>query len=212
MRELTVVVADDDERIRHDFAQLLELEPDITVVGVAADGRAAVELCRALTPQVCVMDVRMPRLNGIDATASIRQHPGAPRLLVVTTFDLDEYVLSAVRAGASGFLLKDTAPEQLADAVRTVARGDGIVSPRATGRLLQELTRSRSRHSAATPLTERESELVRLMARGLRNEEIAVVAGISRATVKTHVSSILAKLGLTSRLQIVVWAYENGIA
>jgi DNA-binding NarL/FixJ family response regulator len=211
---LRVVVADDDPRIRGDFTALLDLEPDITVVGTADDGAQAVELSSRLLPHVVVMDVRMPGRNGIEATRALRRrHRDRCRVLVVTTFDLDEYVLGAVRAGAAGFLLKDQAPDLLAPAVRTVAAGDGVVSPRATARLLRELVApGLDDQRPPAGLTEREAEVVTLMARGLSNDEIALRAGITRATVKTHVSNVLAKLGLTSRLQVVVWAYENGLA
>jgi DNA-binding NarL/FixJ family response regulator len=211
---IRVLVADDDARVRRDFRALLELEPDLEVVGTADDGAAAVRLGQRLCPDVVVMDVRMPVMNGIEATRALRRDgPLRCRVLVVTTFDLDEYVLGAVRAGASGFLLKDQAPEQLAAAVRTVHVGEATVAPRAMARLLAELVLPVDQQQPGHPrLTEREVELVRLLARGLSNVEIAATAGITRATVKTHVSSILAKLGLTSRLEIVVWAYERRIA
>ncbi len=211
---LRVVVADDDPRVRTDFSTLLDLEPDIAVVGTAADGADAVELAARLLPHVVVMDVRMPGRSGIEATRILRRrHRDRCRVLVVTTFDLDEYVLGAVRAGAAGFLLEDQAPELLAPAVRTVAAGEGVVAPRATARLLRELVApGLAPDRPPAGLTEREAEVVALMARGLRNDEIARRAGITRATVKTHVSNVLAKLGLTSRLQVVVWAYENGLA
>lgn len=211
---LRVVVADDDPRVREDFTALLGLEPDIAVVGTAADGEAAVQVASQLRPHVVVMDVRMPGRDGIDATRALRRrHLDRCRVLVVTTFDVDEYVLGAVRAGAAGFLLKDQAPDLLAPAVRTVAAGEGVVSPRATARLLRELVSpGLADHRPPAGLTEREAEVVRLMARGLSNEEIAQEARIARATVKTHVSNVLAKLGLTSRLQVVVWAYEHGLA
>lgn len=208
------MIADDDARVRRDFRTLLELEGDIDVVAVVADGAQAVEVGGRLRPDVVVMDVRMPFVNGIDATYRLRSVLEAgSRVLVVTTFDLDDYVLGAVRAGASGFLLKDRAPEQLADAVRTVAVGEAIVDPRATARLLAELvapTPVSTGHPG--PLTDREVEVVRLLAKGLSNEAIAAEAAISRSTVKSHVSSILAKLELTSRIQIVVWAFEHGWA
>jgi DNA-binding NarL/FixJ family response regulator len=209
---IRVVVADDDPRVRQDFAVLLDLEPDITVVGTAADGTEAVAAGVDLRAHVVVMDVRMPGTNGIEATRRLRlRSRDRCRVLVVTTFDLDDYVLGAVRAGAAGFLLKDQAPEQLAAAVRTIAAGEGIVSPRATARLLREFVGPGPVDARPGGLTEREADLVTLMAGGLSNEEIAERARISRATVKTHVSNILAKLGLTSRLQIVVWAYEHGL-
>lgn len=209
----TVVIADDDPRIRHDFSTILGLEDDLEVVGAVADGAAAIECCRRLMPHVVVMDVRMPVMDGIEATRHIRNLSGDPcRILSVTTFDLDDYVLGTIRAGASGFLLKDQAPHLLAPAVRTVTRGDGIVSPRATARLLQELVRPAFDSARpAVGLTAREEEVVRLLARGLTNEEIAARAFISKATVKSHVSHILVKLGLSTRLEVVVWAYERGL-
>lgn len=211
---IRVVVVDDDERVRLDFRQLLDLESDLEVAAVASDGAAAVEVCGRLLPDVVVMDVRMPGMDGIEATRRLRRaHTDRCRVLVITTFDLDDYVLAAVRAGASGFLLKDHAPGQLAPAVRTIAAGDAIVAPRATARLLREFVRPDvALGRAPGPLTEREAYLVHLLARGLSNEEIAAQAFISRATVKTHVSHILTKLDLVSRIQVVVWAYENGLA
>ena len=209
---IRVIIVDDDERVRSDFRDLLQLEPDLVVVAVAGEGSVAVELCRRLRPDVVLMDVRMPGMNGIEATHVIRAAGGeCCRVLVITTFDLDEYVLGAVHAGASGFLLKDQAPDHLAEAVRTVARGEAIVSPRATARLLTELVRPAATIDRTHPLlTGREIEVIVLLAGGLSNDEIASSAAISRATVKTHVSSILTKLGLSSRIQILVWAYERG--
>jgi DNA-binding NarL/FixJ family response regulator len=208
---IEVVIADDDPRVRADFRTILELEDDLRVVAVEPDGAAAVEACRRLRPDVAVLDVRMPVLDGIEATQRLRSDPGArTKVLVVTTFDLDDYVLGAVRAGASGFLLKDQAPDVLASAVRTVARGEAIVAPRATARLLRELLPAAGFDPSGV-LTDREVEIARLVALGLSNEDAAAAAGISRATVKTHVSNILLKLGCTSRLQIAVWAYEHGI-
>jgi DNA-binding NarL/FixJ family response regulator len=211
---LRVVVVDDDARIRADFRSILELEVGIEVVGVASDGVMGVELCERLQPDVVVMDVRMPEMNGIDATARLRRHnPTTCRVLVVTTFDLDEYVLGAARAGASGFLLKDQAPDDLAEAVRTAARGEAMVSPRATARLLAEFVpRASVKSAAVAALTEREQQVVQWMAQGLSNDEIAAAAFVSLGTVKTHVSNVLTKLALSSRLQVVVWAYENGLA
>lgn len=212
--ELRVLIADDDPRVQHDFAALVELEPDLTVVGVAVNGEEAVERAMRLLPHVVIMDVRMPVMNGIEATRVLRRrHNDRCRVLVVTTFDLDAYVLGAVRAGASGFLLKDQAPDLLARAVRTVAAGEGVVSPRATARLLRELIDPHLGTSTRPAgLTEREVQVVALMARGLSNEQIAERASITRATVKTHVSNVLAKLGLSSRLQVVVWASQHGLA
>lgn len=210
-RALRVLVADDDARLRDDLCRLLDLEPDMTVVGAAADGAEAVRVAERTRPDVVVMDVRMPVLDGIGATRLLRRRVGEGcRVLVMTTFDLDEYVVGAVRAGAAGFLLKDSAPDDLADAVRTVSSGEGVVSPRATARLLHRFAEPVA--STDPRLTPREADLVRLLARGLSNAEMAAAAHISRATVKTHVSNILTKLGLSSRLQLVVWAYDHGLA
>jgi DNA-binding NarL/FixJ family response regulator len=210
--KIRVLIADDDERVRRTFTALLQLEPDMIVVQAVNDGEMAVEEATRLQPDVIVMDIRMPRLDGIAATTKVRaQNPSWGRILVVTTFDLDEYVLGAARAGASGFLLKDQAPEELAKAVRLVASGEAIVSPRATARLLQEFVRPARNDAAIKLLTERELDVVRLMAKGLSNDDIASEAFISLGTVKTHVSSILSKLQLQSRIQIVVWAFENDV-
>jgi DNA-binding NarL/FixJ family response regulator len=211
---LRVVIADDDARVRRDFRSLLELEPDIEVVGLAPDGAVAIDLAARLQPDVVVMDVRMPAMDGIAATKRLREgNPPHSRVLVITTFDVDEYVLGAARAGASGFLLKDDAPEELARGVRTVAAGDALVSPRATARLLHEFVVASPRHTdAVAALTDREIDIVRLMAKGLNNDQISEAAVISLGTTKTHVSNVLAKLNLQSRIQIVVWAYENGVA
>jgi DNA-binding NarL/FixJ family response regulator len=210
--KISVLIADDDERVKRTFTALLELEPDIVVVATVNDGEMAVEVAARLQPDVIVMDIRMPRLNGIEATTRVRaQNPNWGRILVVTTFDLDEYVLGAARAGASGFLLKDQAPEELAKAVRLVASGEAIVSPRATARLLQEFVRPFGDDAAIRLLTDRELDVVRLMAKGLSNDDIAREAFIALGTVKTHVSSILAKLHLQSRIQVVVWAFEHRV-
>jgi DNA-binding NarL/FixJ family response regulator len=211
---LRVVIADDDARVRRDFRSLLELETDIEVVGLAPDGAVAVDLAGRLQPDVVVMDVRMPVMDGIAATKRLREgNPTHSRVLVITTFDVDEYVLGAARAGASGFLLKDDAPEELARGVRTVAAGDALVSPRATARLLHEFVVASPRYTdAVAALTDREIDIVRLMAKGMNNDQISEAAVISLGTTKTHVSNVLAKLNLQSRIQIVVWAYENGVA
>jgi DNA-binding NarL/FixJ family response regulator len=211
---LRVVIADDDARVRRDFRSLIELEPDIEVVGLAPDGAVAIDLAARLQPDVVVMDVRMPAMDGIAATKRLRKgNPTHSRVLVITTFDVDEYVLGAARAGASGFLLKEDAPEELARGVRAVAAGDALVSPRATARLLHEFVVVSPRYTdAVAALTDREIDIVRLMAKGMNNDQISEAAVISLGTTKTHVSNVLSKLNLQSRIQIVVWAYENGVA
>jgi DNA-binding NarL/FixJ family response regulator len=213
---LRVVVTDDDAEVRNDLRRLLELEPDIEVVAVANDGRHAVEVCAFHEPDVVVMDVRMPVLDGIAATLAIRSAAKAcggsgPAVLILTTFDLDEYVLGAVRAGAAGFLLKDQAPELLAAAVRTVSRGEAILAPRATARLIEEFTEPRRHDSPVHGLTRREVDVLRLIAQGLSNDEIAAALVVSVATVKTHVSNLLTKLQVDNRLQAVIWAYEHDV-
>jgi DNA-binding NarL/FixJ family response regulator len=222
-RKLRVIVADDDVSMRQDLRRLLELEPDIEVVAIAQDGQHAVQQSARLHPDVVVLDVRMPVLDGISATRLLR-HPDRdhdfvgenevlPAVLILTTFDLDEYVLGAIRAGAAGFLLKDQAPELLAPAVRTVARGEAILGPRATARLLEEFTKAPSIESPVLDsLTRREREVLALVSQGLSNEEVAESLIVSVPTVKTHVSNLLMKLGLENRVQAVVWAYENGVA
>jgi DNA-binding NarL/FixJ family response regulator len=211
-----VVVADDDYSVRHDLRRLLELEPDIEVVAIAHDGQHAIEQCRALEPDVVVLDIRMPVMNGIAATRILR-HPSdatthVPAVLVLTTFDLDDYLLGAIRAGAAGFLLKDQAPERLAEAVRTVANGEAILAPRATARVLEELTQPRTTQSPKLLLlTPRERMVLELMAKGRSNDEIAEELFVSVPTVKSHVSNLLTKLDLENRIQVVVWAYENRV-
>jgi DNA-binding NarL/FixJ family response regulator len=213
---LRVVVADDDDSVRHDLRRLLELEPDIEVVAVAHDGQHAIDHSVALRPDVVVLDVRMPVLDGIAATHALR-HPKdplahVPAVLVLTTFDLDEYILGAIRAGAAGFMLKDQAPERLAGAVRTVANGEAVLAPRATARLLEEFTQPRtSLHPALPFLTPRERTVLELIAKGWSNDEIAAALFVSIPTVKTHVSNLLTKLELDNRIQVVVWAYENRV-
>jgi DNA-binding NarL/FixJ family response regulator len=215
LRVLRVLVVDDDANVRNDFRRLLELESDINVVGVAHDGSDAINQCTNLSPDVVVMDIRMPVLDGIAATQTIRSTDNAPAVLILTTFDLDEYVLGAIRAGAAGFLLKDQAPELLANAVRTVANGEAILGPRATARLLAEFIQPST--AAANPstlldtLTKREYDVLLHVAQGLSNEEIAEALYVSIPTVKTHMSNLLMKLGIENRVQVVVWAYENGV-
>ncbi|MEV0321470.1 response regulator [Streptomyces sp. NPDC050658] len=211
---LRLVIADDHEVVRAGYAGLLATQPDFTVVGTAADGAQAVGLCRELRPDLVLMDVRMPVMDGIEATA--RLAGTGTRVLILTTFDLDEHVYDALSAGAAGFLLKDVTAERLFDAVRVVAAGEGLLAPTVTRRLIAEFARLRpgpptepaARLDALTP---RETEVLRLIAEGLSNPEIAGRLHVSEETVKTHVSRVLAKLGLRDRTQAVVAAYETGL-
>jgi DNA-binding NarL/FixJ family response regulator len=216
---IRVLLVDDQELMRAGFRMILDAQPDIEVVGEAADGVVALGLAARLRPDVVLMDVRMPRLDGIEATrrllaASAQQGIDAPVVLVLTTFDLDEYVVGALRAGASGFLLKDLSASGLAEAVRVVARGDALLAPAATRRLVSELVRrfpdpgSRSRLDA---LTEREREVLHAVGTGLTNTEIAQRLFISEGTVKTHVGRLLDKLAARDRVQLVITAYECGL-
>jgi DNA-binding NarL/FixJ family response regulator len=213
---ISIVVADDHEVVRAGFAALLDTQPDFTVLGTAADGAEAVRLCRELTPDVVLMDVRMPGTDGIEAT---RQLSGSTKVLILTTFDLDEYVFDGLRAGASGFLLKDVTAERLFDAVRVVAAGEALLAPAVTRRLIAEFARIRPHQAPTGPrapaalsaLTPRETEVLRLVAEGLSNPEIAMRLVVTEETVKTHVSRLLAKLGLRDRTQAVVVAYESGL-
>ena len=212
-RGTRVVVVDDQALVRGGFAMILGAEPDIDVVGEAEDGLQATRLVAELQPDVVLMDVRMPRMDGIEATRRITA-AGRSHVLVLTTFDLDEYVYDAIRAGASGFLLKDVRPRDLAHAVRTVAAGDSLVAPAVTRRLLEQFTRrpppGRKADRLST-LTERETEVLGLMARGWSNTQIAGYLVVSETTVKTHVTRILTKLGVRDRVQAVVVAYETGL-
>jgi DNA-binding NarL/FixJ family response regulator len=207
---ITVVVADDHEVVRTGYAALLATQPDFTVAGTAADGAAAVRLCGSERPDVVLMDVRMPGMDGIEAT---RRLAGGPRVLILTTFDLDEYVYEALRAGASGFLLKDVTAERLFDAVRVIASGEALLAPTVTRRLIGEFARRRPRPRPPelASLTPRETEVLRLVAEGLSNTEIAARLVVTEETVKTHVSRMLAKLALRDRTQAVVAAYESGL-
>jgi DNA-binding NarL/FixJ family response regulator len=213
---IRIVLVDDQELVRTGFRMVLDAQPDMTVVGEAADGLAAVEFARAHSADVMVMDARMPRMDGVAATRQIRQAGDRPRVLMLTTFDLDEYAFAALKAGASGFLLKDVPPEELLFAIRAVHSGDAVVAPSTTRRLLDRfapmLPAADPRAAAElAELTERERQVLILVAQGLSNAELAQRLFVSEATVKTHVGRILAKLGLRDRVQAVVYAYENGL-
>jgi len=215
---IRVVIVDDQPLVRAGLRMILEVETDIEIVGEAGDGDEAVRVARTSAPDVVLMDVRMPRRDGIAATRLLVEgRADAPRVLILTTFDLDEYVYEALRAGASGFVLKDLSPEQLVDAIRIIARGESLLAPVVTRRVIAEFVR-RPPASARPPapglddLTARELEILRLIARGLSNAEIAAQAFVSEPTVKTHVARILMKLGLRDRVQVVVYAYERGLA
>ena len=210
---IRLVVADDQTLVRRGFAMILDHEPDLEVVGEAGNGHEAVERCRALEPDVVLMDVRMPEMNGVDATAIITRSLTA-RVLMLTTFDLDAYVYDAIRAGASGFMLKDVRPDDLAHAVRTVASGDTMLAPAITRRLIEEFCARPAPGRAPdtlSGLSPRELEVLALIARGLSNAEIAQELFVSPTTVKTHVTRLLTKLGLRDRVQVVVMAYECGL-
>ena len=219
---IRIVVADDHEVVRAGFAALLDTQPDFSVLGTASDGADAVSACRSLRPDVVLMDIRMPGTDGITATQQLAAAENPPKVLILTTFDLDEYVFDALRAGASGFLLKDVTAERLFEAVRVVAAGEALLAPTVTRRLISEFARLRPQAAAGGPvaavrpsalaaLTPRETEVLRLVAEGLSNTEIAARLVVTEETVKTHVSRILAKLGLRDRTQAVVVAYESGL-
>jgi len=209
-----VLIADDQSLVRAGFRLVLEGHPDIEVVGEASDGEQAVHGAGRLAPDVVLMDIRMPQLDGIEATRRITER-GSARVLVLTTYDLDEYVYDALQAGASGFLLKDTPPEQVADGIRAVAAGEALLAPTVTRLLIEEFARLGATRRARPPeldeLTPRELEVLRLLARGLSNAEIAETLVLSETTVKTHVTHVLGKLGLRDRVQAVVLAYESGL-
>jgi DNA-binding NarL/FixJ family response regulator len=237
---IRIVIADDHQVVRTGYSALLDTQPDFSVVGTAGDGAEAVRLCRELHPEVVLMDVRMPQLDGIEATRRLLE-PGAaaaappaalsaappaarpgdqrppPRVLVLTTFDLDEYVYDALRAGASGFLLKDVTAERLFDAVRVVAAGEALLAPTVTRRLISEFAQLRPSAPAGAPaaalgaLTPRETQVLRLVAEGMSNPEVARRLVVTEETVKTHVSRMLSKLGLRDRTQAVIAAYESGL-
>ncbi|HTX83111.1 MAG TPA: response regulator transcription factor [Streptosporangiaceae bacterium] len=214
-----IIVADDHQVVRTGFAALLDTQPDFIVLGTASDGAEAVQMSLELRPDVVLMDVRMPGTDGIEATRQLSACENSPRVIILTTFDLDEYVYDALRAGASGFLLKDVTAERLFDAVRVVAAGEALLAPAVTRRLISEFARLRPQ-AAAEPqraaaavgdLTPRETEVLRLLAEGLSNPEIAARLVVTEETVKTHVSRVLHKLGLRDRTQAVVLAYESGL-
>jgi DNA-binding NarL/FixJ family response regulator len=216
---VSVLLADDQPLLRRGFRMILEAEGDISVAAEAGNGEEAVDLARRHTPDVVLMDIRMPGTDGIEATRQITAAGAGVRVLVLTTFDLDEYAFGALRAGASGFLLKDVRPAELVAAIRTVATGDAVISPRVTRRLLEEYSQvlplssaqRAQRYPQLDSLTEREREVLVAVARGLSNTEIAAALYVSEATVKSHVGRILAKLGLRDRVQVVVLAYEAGL-
>jgi DNA-binding NarL/FixJ family response regulator len=214
---IRVMLVDDQAMVRAGFRMIVESDDEFTVVGEAADGREAIELAERCRPDVVLMDVRMPNLDGIEATSVIigRRTGEVPRVLMLTTFDLDDYVYAALRAGASGFLLKDAPAEQLLDAIRVLHRGDALLAPSVTRRLIEDVTRRPVAGTTTLPgldeLTERELEVLLLVARGRSNAEIAEELYLGEATVKTHVGRILGKLGLRDRVQVVVVAYESGL-
>ncbi|MGH3712355.1 MAG: response regulator [Micromonosporaceae bacterium] len=216
VRPVRVLLADDQPLLRTGFRMVLGGEPEIDVVGEAADGAEAVELARRLQPDVVLMDIRMPRMDGVAATAAITAARLPVRVLILTTFDLDEYVVGALRAGASGFLAKDVPAEELVLAIHTVAAGEAVVAPRILRRLLDKFADHLPDPSATPPrqfddLTQREREVLVLVAKGLSNSEIAAELHVSETTVKTHVGHLLTKLGLRDRVQAVVLAYESGL-
>jgi DNA-binding NarL/FixJ family response regulator len=216
---IRVLVVDDQALVRAGFRMILDAEDDLRVVGEAADGLEALELARTALPDVVLMDIRMPNLDGVEATARLHalELPTAPRVVMLTTFDLDEYVFAALRNGASGFLLKDTPPDTLIEAIRAVARGDALLAPSVTRRLIEDyVQRPAGPGPAPAPpglgeLTEREREVLQLVARGMSNSEIADALFLGETTVKTHVGRVFLKLGVRDRVQAVVLAYEAGI-
>ena len=211
---ITVLLADDQALVRAGFRLILDSEADITVVGEADDGEHAVALTHQLRPDVVLMDIQMPRMDGLEATRRLTQEPGASRIVILTTFERDDYVFQALRAGASGFLLKNAPPEELVHAVHTIAAGNALLAPSVTRRVIADYTKRppRPENTAVLDrLTGRESEVLRLVATGMSNAEIAAALFLGEGTIKTHVSHLLAKLDLRDRVQAVVFAYENGL-
>ena len=211
---IRVLIADDQDLVREGLRMIVDADPGMEVIGEAADGKRALDAARQLDPDVVLMDVRMPELDGIEATARLAVAGARARVLVLTTFDLDEYVYRALKAGASGFLLKDATGDQLVAAIRTIASGDALLAPSITRRLIEDFCRRPepgTAPEAARSLSERELEVLRLLARGLSNAEIARELFLGEATVKSHVARVLAKLGLRDRVQTVVFAYESGL-
>jgi DNA-binding NarL/FixJ family response regulator len=210
-----VLIADDQALVRAGFRKLLESAPGIEVVGEAADGREAVDQARRLRPTLVLMDIRMPRLDGIEATRRLTGDANGARVLILTTFGLDDYVYEALRAGASGFMLKDAPPEELLAAIEVVARGDALIAPAVTRTVIEEFVRRSPSPSPPPPvldaLTQREREILELLAHGLSNAEIAERLVVSGGTVKTHVAHVLSKLALRDRVQAVILAYETGV-
>lgn len=212
---IRVMIADDQTLVRKGLRMILELEADLEVVGEAADGAQALHVAQQTQPDVVLMDVRMPQMDGLEATRRLLADSGHhPHVLILTTFDLDDYVYEALRAGASGFVLKDMPPEQLVAAIHTVADGEALLSPAITRRLIEAFVQQPPDGARTAPpelqqLTPREADILRLIARGLSNAEIAAAAFVSEPTVKTHVARILMKLGLRDRVQVVVYAYEH---
>ena len=212
---IRIMLVDDQEMVRVGFRMILEAESDLTIVGEAGDGAAAIELAARADADVVLMDVRMPKMDGIEACRMLRDRYPDTRVMMLTTFDLDDYVHAALRAGASGFMLKDAPAEQLVDAIRIVANGDALLAPSVTQALIDEIARQPVRDRASYPgvdeLTERELEVLKLMANGMSNSEIAQSLYLGEATIKTHVGRVLSKLGARDRVQAVVVAYESGV-
>jgi DNA-binding NarL/FixJ family response regulator len=211
---IRLLLCDDQQLVRSGFRMILESEPDLAIVGEAGDGEEALRVARREHPDVALMDVQMPRMDGLEATAALTGLDRPPRVLILTTFERDDYVFTALRAGASGFLLKNAPPDQLVDAVRVVASGDALLAPSVTRRIISEFARRPTRVSGdrrLERLTDRELEVLRVVATGMTNAEIAQRLFVGEATVKSHVSAVLTKLGLRDRVQAVVYAYEHGV-